>query len=240
MQCACAAILSGFFETFLRDIAEAFITQVEQLRIPFTALPAPIQNTHHEKGGLVLAAKRKNRPKYSWVTAGANDIQRRLASVGTVPYELVWEAFADTQANPGVDTLRDILASFAMQSPFAKVASYTTSSEQRSNSGSTASSPFVTNAPTLVLQRLPPHQAISAPMQIHFQLSPGPSLKHSKTTWRATTSIARSQSHYPPRQRFQPNPPRPPILTGAPPPQPRSIPERLARLWKAVLNLCRR
>lgn len=129
IQCACTAILSGFFETFIRETAEGFITQVDGLRIPFMALPAPIQYTHHEKGGTVLQAKRKNKPKYGWVTAPALDIQRRLASVSAVPYELVWEAFADTQANPGVDVIKDILNSFALNPPFSRIATHTTLSE---------------------------------------------------------------------------------------------------------------
>jgi hypothetical protein len=129
IQCACAAILSGFFETFLRDIAEAFIAEVEKLRIPYTALPVQIQNTHYEKGGIVLTAKQKNKGKYAWVTAGPDDIARRLGSFTSVPYELVWEAFADTQANPGVDVVRDMLSSFGILRPFAKVAAQTTFSE---------------------------------------------------------------------------------------------------------------
>ena len=97
IQCAGTAILSGFFETFLRDVAESFIAEVEKLRIPFTSLPNPLQNTHYEKGGMVLTGKQKKKGKYSWVTAGPSDIARRLSSVAGVPYELVWEDLLPTR-----------------------------------------------------------------------------------------------------------------------------------------------
>ena len=54
MLCACAAILSGFFETFLKDLAESFIGGVSALRIPFASLPKAIQKAHYANGGTIL------------------------------------------------------------------------------------------------------------------------------------------------------------------------------------------
>jgi hypothetical protein len=121
MQCACAAILSGFFEAFLKDMAEAFIADVSALRIPFNALPTSIQKAHYGKGGAVLAAKQNNRGKASWVSASPDDIARRLASVSSVPYDLLWEAFADTESNPSFGVIGGLLGALGMDKPWAKL-----------------------------------------------------------------------------------------------------------------------
>lgn len=129
MQCACAAILSGYFEAFLKDVAEAFIGDVSVLRIPFTALPKAIQQTHYAKGGTVLSAKQTNKGKYSWVAATPDDIARRLASVRGIPYDLLWEAFADTQANPTPEVVRELLGFTGLSRAWSKLAMKTGMSE---------------------------------------------------------------------------------------------------------------
>jgi RiboL-PSP-HEPN len=131
MQCACVAILSGFFETFLKDAAESFIGSVSALRIPFTSLPEAIQRTHYANGGTILSAKQNNKGKFAWVTASPDDIARRLASVSAVPYDLLWEAFADTQANPGPRVVRDLLASVGLAKAWARLSVKTKISQQR-------------------------------------------------------------------------------------------------------------
>lgn len=129
MQCACTAILSGFFETFLKDVAESFIGSISALRIPFTALPKAVQKAHYANGGTILSAKQNNKGKFAWVTASPDDIARRLASVSAVPYDLLWEAFADTQANPGPRVVRDLLASVGLAKAWAKLSVKTGMSE---------------------------------------------------------------------------------------------------------------
>src|SRR5262245_55118489 len=63
-QCALTAILSGFFESFLSDIVEKFISIVSSRNIPFAQLPPQIQSTHLAKGGSVLNAKQRNRANW--------------------------------------------------------------------------------------------------------------------------------------------------------------------------------
>jgi hypothetical protein len=43
--------------------------------------------------------------------AEALDVAKRLASVGNAqfPYDMIWEAFAETQANPGPQQISDFL-----------------------------------------------------------------------------------------------------------------------------------
>ena len=103
IQCAITVILAGFFESFLRDLAEAYVGGLCATYRPFSSLPQIVQQTHFRYGGAVLEkraqSERSGNPH--WVTASSSDIVRRLASVNAnAPYELLWEAFADTRQNP--------------------------------------------------------------------------------------------------------------------------------------------
>jgi hypothetical protein len=112
IQFASTVILSGYFESFLRDLARAYIRDISRLALPFAGLPAVVRHSHFEYGGQVLAnvakAERKGAP--SRFPTNTADIAARLHSVGqAVPYNLVWEAFADTGANPGPLVVGDYL-----------------------------------------------------------------------------------------------------------------------------------
>jgi hypothetical protein len=56
--------------------------------------------------------------------AKAADAARRSASVGAaqLPYEILWEAFADTQANPGPDEISAYLKRFHIPEPLPTLA----------------------------------------------------------------------------------------------------------------------
>src|SRR5439155_23291620 len=58
------------------------------------------------------------------VLAEALDVARRLASVGNAqfPYEIIWEAFAETQANPGPQQISDFLRRFEIADPLPTLA----------------------------------------------------------------------------------------------------------------------
>jgi hypothetical protein len=58
------------------------------------------------------------------VLAQAADAARRLASVGAtqLPYEILWEAFAETQANPGPDEVGAYLKRFHIPEPLPTLA----------------------------------------------------------------------------------------------------------------------
>src|SRR5690348_11456139 len=91
--------MTGFFESFLRDVAEEYSGDICQQNHPFTRLKPNIRFTHFQGGGRILSNVGGKRPsaRYSWTTATACDISKRLASVDTgPPYQLVWEAFAET------------------------------------------------------------------------------------------------------------------------------------------------
>jgi hypothetical protein len=66
---------------------------------------------------------RKEKSENPIVLAQAQDLARRLASTGaTTPYELVWEAFAETKSNPGPDQIGEFLKRFDIERPIETLA----------------------------------------------------------------------------------------------------------------------
>ena len=122
---AVVVMLAGFFESFLRGTAEAFIDGVNQQNYPFLTLKPTIQYAHFQGGGLLLDAigGKTRSPRHSWTTTDAFDLVRRLASVQTTTgYELVWEAFAETRGNPDSDVIRIFLKRFGVAAPLEALA----------------------------------------------------------------------------------------------------------------------
>lgn len=123
--CATTVILSGFLESFLREAAEEMVAEICKAGIPFDNLPAKVRATHYWEGGNWLReiAKRE-RSENPMRLAEASDVARRLASPGASPsaYEILWEAFADTQANPGPDQIAQFLKRFDIAEPLPTLA----------------------------------------------------------------------------------------------------------------------
>lgn len=118
VQCAATVILSGFLESFMREVAEGMIAEICSRNIPFQNLPDQIRVTHFQAGGYFLHEKAKSERKArAFAMTESAEVVRRLASVGTLQpsYELLWEAFADTHANPGPDAIGDFLRNFDVQ-----------------------------------------------------------------------------------------------------------------------------
>jgi RiboL-PSP-HEPN len=118
--CAATVILSGFLESFLREAAGEMIADICAKGIPFDQLPSKIRITHFMEGGLYLrelAGEEKGSSPL--LLAQASDAARRLASVNgnVTPYELLWEAFANTQANPGSKEIGAYLKRFHITDP---------------------------------------------------------------------------------------------------------------------------
>jgi hypothetical protein len=125
--CAVVVILSGLFESFLRGTAEAYADDVAKRGFAFAVLPETLRFAHFSGGGTILYnIGRKNIPSgYRWVLATAHDVARRLASVnGPPPYDLLWEAFAETRGNPGPDVIKDFLGRFGVRRPMEILATH--------------------------------------------------------------------------------------------------------------------
>ncbi|NMO15970.1 hypothetical protein HPC49_17190 [Pyxidicoccus fallax] len=126
IQCASVVLLSGYFESFLKQLAEETVATICSFGAPFSTLDKRIREAHFEHGGRVLQevskAARSSRP-HDWVKANSADIARRLHSVSNAAgYEIVWEAFADTKSNPGVEVVRDFLLRFGVEGGWDKIA----------------------------------------------------------------------------------------------------------------------
>lgn len=123
--CAATVILSGFLESFLREVAEEMIADICSRAVPFDHLPSKIRITHYWDGALhIREMARQERSADPLVLAKAADAARRLASVGAAqsPYEILWEAFAGTQANPGPDEISSYLKRFHIEEPLPTLA----------------------------------------------------------------------------------------------------------------------
>src|SRR6185312_16244443 len=74
-MCAVTVIVSGFLESFLREIAEETISEICGRNVPFKRLPQKIQITHFRDGALHIK-------KIAGGEMGlTSDAARRLASV---------------------------------------------------------------------------------------------------------------------------------------------------------------
>jgi len=123
--CAATVILSGFLESFLREVAEEMIADICSRAVPFDQLPSKIRITHYWDGAShIREMARQERSADPLVLVKAADAARRLASVGAaqLPYEILWEAFADTQANPGPDEISAYLKRFHIPEPLPTLA----------------------------------------------------------------------------------------------------------------------
>ena len=110
-------LMVGHFEVFLRDVVRGFTESVAN-RAAYMSLPAKIRERHFEGGGDVLTKVAKAQRTGSagrWQGIRQEDVATRIASVlvpsPAVPgsYSILWEAFADTQANPSSRVVKDIL-----------------------------------------------------------------------------------------------------------------------------------
>ena len=123
--CAATVILSGFLESFLKEIAEGMIAEICGRSVPFNNLPDKVRITHYWDGARCISEMaRRERSENPVVLAKATDAARRLASVGgfPLPYEILWEAFAETQANPGPSQIGEFLKRFAIDKPLPTLA----------------------------------------------------------------------------------------------------------------------
>jgi hypothetical protein len=127
-QCGAIVLLTGYFEAFLKDLVRRFIEDLSTSGVAFVRLPDAIRHCHFEGGGRVLTiasvAARHGRTT-SFGNATREDIVARLnsASGTTGSYQILWEAFADTEANPGPDVVRGIAKNLGLKKFWPTVSS---------------------------------------------------------------------------------------------------------------------
>ena len=128
-QCGAVVLMTGYFEAFLKDLVRRFIEDLSVSGIAFAGLPEDIRNRHFEGGGRVLTKAsefgRRGKPT-PFGAATREDIVARLHSASTVgsSYQIVWEAFADTQANPGPDVVKEIAKGLGLRRFWSTVSAH--------------------------------------------------------------------------------------------------------------------
>lgn len=122
---AVVVTMTGYFESFLREVAEQYVDSICQQNRPFTNLKPNIRHTHFQGGGKILTNIGGKTPsaRYSWTSATAVDVAKRLASVDSgTPYDLIWEAFAETGGSPGSEIIGEFLRRFGVKNPMETLA----------------------------------------------------------------------------------------------------------------------
>lgn len=128
-RAAVTILLAGSFEYHLKEMVRRFILVLNKLKIPFASLPDSVRRQHFERGAefLRLTAgnerRQSKRKQESPPYLETHRVSAQLASVGSgVPYELVWEAFAETNSNPGPEVVSDILSGLDAKQPWPTIA----------------------------------------------------------------------------------------------------------------------
>ncbi len=117
VRCGAVVLLSGYLETFIKECMCAFITQVNNLGQPLSKLPDRMKHTHFRVGAKVLGWQLRQ-DKMAGSMARCEELAGRIASVNSTSgrgYILAWEAFADTEANPGPGVIAKVLGSVGVE-----------------------------------------------------------------------------------------------------------------------------
>jgi RiboL-PSP-HEPN len=129
-QCACVVLLTGYFESFIKEAVKALIAEICRRSLPFVSLPDRIRRTHIEGGGRVLLsvakeARRQTGSRTVFAHTTPEDVILRLDSTRANPgggYDILWEAFASTNANPGPGVVADLLRDLDVQNVWPAIA----------------------------------------------------------------------------------------------------------------------
>ncbi|MBP7676988.1 MAG: hypothetical protein KBB14_11755 [Thermoanaerobaculia bacterium] len=126
--CGVVILMTGYFETFLKEAVRLFVGHVSRSGKPFVSLPTKMKDHHYEGGARVLtevtrASGKAGPPKWA---ASASDVVDRLHSVAaSATYAILWEAFADTRANPTDDVVSELLSRLCINDPWRKIEQHT-------------------------------------------------------------------------------------------------------------------
>ncbi|MCP3167408.1 HEPN domain-containing protein [Myxococcus qinghaiensis] len=141
-QCGAVVLMTGYFEAFLKELVRRFIEDLSISGVTFAELPEGIRNRHFEGGGDVLTRAsefaRKGRAT-PFGNATREDIVARLHSASNAAgsYQILWEAFADTQANPAPRVVKEIAKNLGIKEFWPAVSTHSGNSSRWSDSALT-------------------------------------------------------------------------------------------------------
>lgn len=125
MCCGCVLLLSGYFESFLKDSIETFINKLNSLRLPIASIPREMVYQHFEGGAehVRTYSKKDKSENVDLSLIHVKDFLSRLSSITSEDdeYQLVWEAFANTKSNPNTDVVKDLLSNVGIKKTWPKI-----------------------------------------------------------------------------------------------------------------------
>src|ERR1700733_11172135 len=113
-------LLCGYFESFVKASMKAFVLNVNGSNKPFPDLPEAFR-LQHFRGGSKRIQDGVGKAKTSNDLTVLHDLSRRLASVSAQPFEVVWEAFTETHANPNSDTVKELAKKLGVEDLWTKL-----------------------------------------------------------------------------------------------------------------------
>lgn len=121
ISCATVVLISGYFENYLKNLVKEYIEAINSLGKPLVKIPFDMQLKHYSGGAAALAWASKE-DKAIRTTSISQDLSRRLASLSQpTGYILAWEAFANTNSNPGTETVATILSGLEVDKAWIEI-----------------------------------------------------------------------------------------------------------------------
>ena len=122
VRSASLVLLSGFLESFLRQGAEAFFTELSDKGLKYSQLPAEMHKVHFVNGLDWMAKRAARREEFA---GGFADTITALTRVAEPPTKnmsaLLWEAFAVTKGNPGPDVIAEYMKNFGVSDGLRRI-----------------------------------------------------------------------------------------------------------------------
>lgn len=124
IQCASVVVMSGYLESFVRDLAKAFFDELRTrgIGLQLLAVGEPdtkFLQTHLRNGARIL--QDLSTPKLADLAECESFLRKIHAPFSNEAEPPVWEAFAVTEANPGPKVLKNFLKNLGVVDPFNAV-----------------------------------------------------------------------------------------------------------------------
>lgn len=121
IACAMVVLISGYFESYLKDIIKEYIDKINFLGKNISEIPSEMQLLHYAGGAKALEWAAKQDKELAGTTMSM-DLTSRLASLSNnTGFSLAWEAFANTDSNPGVQTVTKLIKGMQIDGGWSEI-----------------------------------------------------------------------------------------------------------------------